>query len=106
MTKDEIRDRLVELLSQKGFGVEGATIAADYLIAHGVTFGEDTNVPTGWITVSERSPEESGYYLVSHKHGCVCIRLYNERCGDMFAKFGNDPVTHWMPLPEPPKEET
>lgn len=31
------RKKLIELLMQKGFGVEGATIAADHLIANGVT---------------------------------------------------------------------
>ena len=33
----ETRKKLIKLLCQKGFGVEGATIAADHLIANGVT---------------------------------------------------------------------
>ena len=32
-----MKEKIVELLMQKGFGVEGATIAADHLIANGVT---------------------------------------------------------------------
>ena len=32
-----MREKLIDLLMQKGFGVEGATIAADHLIANGVT---------------------------------------------------------------------
>lgn len=31
-----MRERLIELLMQKGFGVEGVTIAADHLLANGV----------------------------------------------------------------------
>ena len=32
-----MREKMIELLMQKGFGVEGATIAADHLIENGVT---------------------------------------------------------------------
>ena len=113
MMKDEIRDRLIKLLSQKGFGVEGATIAADHLIAHGVTFGEDTNVPTKdvpdinfgkWISVNERFPEKSGFYLVAHKNGFISHRLYHEGCDDSFGTLTDNPVTHWMPLPSLPED--
>lgn len=43
------REKLIELLMQKGFGEEGATIAADHLIANGVTFATDNNVVGKWI---------------------------------------------------------
>lgn len=36
----DVREKLVELLMQKGYGVEGATIATDHLIANGVTVQE------------------------------------------------------------------
>jgi hypothetical protein len=32
-----MREKMIELLMQKGFGVEGATIAADNLIENGAT---------------------------------------------------------------------
>lgn len=32
-----MREKIIELLMQKGFGVEGATIAADHLIDNGMT---------------------------------------------------------------------
>ena len=37
-----MRNKIKELLMQKGFGVEGATIAADHLIANGVTFAAES----------------------------------------------------------------
>ena len=76
---------------------------ADYLISHGVTVQE-------WVPVTERLPEDSGYYLVVHRN------KYNGRISTTFemyikCKIGewweNDyayDVTHWMPPPEMPKE--
>lgn len=76
---------------------------AEHLIAHGVTVQE-------WIPVSERLPEDSGYYLVVYRdkyNGSISIAF------DMYVKckagewWENDfmrDVTHWMPLPEAPKE--
>ena len=90
---------------------------ADHLIAHGVTVQE-------WISVDDRLPEDSGYYLVVYRD------KYNESISidfDMYVKcnigewweseFACDitkqflwatrlqeqEVTHWMPLPQPPK---
>ena len=92
---------------------------ADHLIAHGVTVQE-------WISVDDRLPEDSGYYLVVYRD------KYNESISidfDMYVKcnigewweseFACDitkqflwatrlqeqEVTHWMPLPQPPKGE-
>lgn len=55
----------------------------------------------GWISVKDRLPEKDEYVL------CFC------NIGDGFQaifhygkerKFDGTAVTHWMPLPEPPKE--
>ena len=32
------------------------------------------------------------------------ILVYDVECGVAKAKFFDNNVTHWMPLPEPPKE--
>jgi hypothetical protein len=70
-----------------------------------------------WIPVTERLPEKINYYLVHVKCECdgklvsawkqigwFCEKFYWEHLhGDDVFK---ETVTHWMPLPEPPKEET
>lgn len=52
------REKLIEWLMQKGFGVEGASIAADHLIANGVTIADKTSAVERWIPVTERLPEK------------------------------------------------
>ena len=52
MTKDEIRDRLIELIGGTPSVVcnaEATEALADHLIANGVTFAEDTNDGRKWI---------------------------------------------------------
>ena len=57
-----------------------------------------------WIPVTERLPEEDGCYLVAVKNDHQ--RRYSKTAwfshGSWFAR---QDVTHWQPLPEPPKEE-
>lgn len=56
-----------------------------------------------WIPVTERLPEEDGYYLVCcqpYKAQWVTMQHYSPDS----ALSGS--VTYWMPIPEPPKEET
>ena len=72
------------------------------LIANGVTVQE-------WISVKERLPQEKVDCIVHYKHaycdndGYWAIGI----CFNDGEKFQINPaykVTHWMPLPEPPKE--
>ena len=51
-----------------------------------------------WISVEDRLPEKGGYYLTVVEN---CERVCYSRL--ILDKFGHDGVTHWMPLPEPPK---
>ena len=60
-----------------------------------------------WISVEERLPDEPGEVLAC-VYGRICIAWYSNRCfetpsGMVFYACENA-VTHWMPLPEPPKE--
>ena len=58
-----------------------------------------------WIPVTERLPElafVNEWYLVALESGCVESLGYTK--GKGWFPTGS-PVTHWMPLPEPPKEE-
>lgn len=58
-----------------------------------------------WIPVTERLPEEEGLYLVAvvndHERRYSKTAWYHGH-GNWFL---HQKVTHWMPLPEPPKGE-
>lgn len=76
---------------------------ADHLIANGVTVGDANNATTTWRHANE-PPKEAGYYLVAVKneHGRKYTKsTYYHGNGHWFA---NQSVTHWIPLPQPPKE--
>lgn len=65
-----------------------------------------------WISVKERLPERPDnwphcairrcYFLVALESGCVESLGFDFR--EMRWHSTGSPVTHWMPLPEPPKE--
>lgn len=79
-------------------------IIADHIIANGVTVQE-------WIPVTERLPEESGMYIVTANDGHaqrVSFVLWQKknRTWNLVGARSYWRVTHWMPLPEPPKEGT
>lgn len=52
-----------------------------------------------WISVKDRLPEDGERVLVTE-----CGRVFVERF-DRLLGF-DTPTTHWMPLPDPPKEES
>lgn len=60
------------------------------------------SVQPKWIPVTERLPTEEGFYRVCHKSKAIADRYFYGD-GELFTKFGNDPVTHWKPIEEPPK---
>ena len=105
----DVREKLVELLtnSQQLDVLDWATgweEAANYLIAHGVTVQE-------WISVKDRLPEPFVSVLV-HMPGeepCPTVRegfISNDGIWQS-AMFRREPgeVTHWQPMPQPPKGE-
>ena len=61
-----------------------------------------------WISVEERLPEVDGKYIVcTAKRSVYFTRFYAQGKGGT-GTFQTDiytHITHWMPLPEPPKEE-
>lgn len=64
-----------------------------------------------WIPVSDRLPEKPGCYLTTVKHwvdGKPVVREAFWNTADWLScdrRHEITPrVTHWMPLPEPPKE--
>ena len=67
---------------------------------------KDTNVPSKWISVKKKLPENTDTVLIAHKGG-VSFGWYNGRYWERGANTNHRPletVTHWMPLPEPPEE--
>jgi len=109
----DVREKLIELLtnSQQLDVLDWATgweEAANYLIDHGVTVQE-------WVSVDDRLPKEGEYVLCVLKgfnYGGkiqVCKFVPADKFKDKpyFEHFRNGfpSVTHWMPMPEPPKGE-
>jgi hypothetical protein len=127
----DVREKLVELLCEahsKATDAEAfadATYAqqlemeADHLIANGVSIQR-------WIPVEERLPEDDGEYLaVGNYFGWWWAVLmfakdgrkvdeydFHERWENVWYDFDRDcghciygSVTHWMPLPQTPKED-
>ena len=61
-----------------------------------------------WIPVTERLPEKFENVIVANKRGKhynIDKAWWNGCCFDRCAKGPYQNVTHWMPLPQPPKEE-
>ena len=117
----DVREKLVELLHkgvrcpgvidncndcpyysfEKACDEFGATV--DLLISHGVTVQE-------WISVKDRLPEDDSdvlAYLRIGEESRICPANYAK--GMWFDWIFNTPVTesitHWMPIPQPPKGE-
>ena len=62
-----------------------------------------------WISVKERLPTELGEVLIC-LYGKTTIAWYGGNGGFEIGSgaifwAGDNTVTHWMPLPQPPKEE-
>ena len=108
----DVMEKLVEILKQAPF--EGKVLdewwweekikrIADHLISSGVTVQE-------WISVDDRLPEEKVDCIVHYKHA-YCNNDGYWAIGFCFydgEKFRIDlayKVTHWMPMPDPPKGE-
>lgn len=102
----DMRDRLIELL-KRCEGIVPLWLgayeqAADHLLANGVILPE-------WISVKDRLPSKE-YLELSQFHTFLVANEFGEVreavfTGKYFAKLGSrlSGVTHWMPLPQPPK---
>ena len=113
----DVREKLVELIKdgiRKGLRASGDDRldysfedVADYLISNGVTVQE-------WISVDDRLPEYSNDRFADSvlvTDGFVQHMAYFVGGEWRFAESGEikEPmwyrITHWMPLPQPPKGE-
>ena len=111
----DVREKLVEIIQNSvgGCARHWAEVIADGLIAHGVTVQE-------WISVKDRLPDNKEYdwvlAQVVEDNGFMHIPTvmeYRQSKNDWFEETygwisdhnGAFTVTHWMPLPQPPKGE-
>lgn len=67
--------------------------------------------PDGWISCSERMPDDGQHVIILCDGAFVLYAQYRDgeffdivRNGDEFFETQSRNVTHWMPLPEPPQE--
>ena len=103
----DVREKLIEILRKPIFPhelVDPTEAVADYLLDSGVTVQE-------WISVDDELPEV-GEYVV-----CIAKRNPFSRFMPMVARIEKNgwvnpiteqyisEVTHWTPMPEPPKGE-
>ena len=110
----DVRKKLVEIVKNalRAYGndlekvVEPYEFIADFLIHSGVTVQE-------WIPVTERMPQNYISVLVYIPTAEPLPMVHEAYIGDdgewhssNFYEIENEDVTHWMPLPEPPKEGT
>lgn len=60
-----------------------------------------------WISVKDKLPEEDDLYNVYCKDGSMAYAWFvKDRWFIDCCECGDGYVTHWMPLPEPPREES
>ena len=58
-----------------------------------------------WISVKDRLPEYGdGNVLIAYKQGGIYIDSWDEEYEEWDDAGIDDDITHWMPLPEPPKD--
>ena len=97
------REKLIEILG----GMSGIAwspsvrgIIADYLLANGVTVQK-------WIPVTERLPEPTNLVVALTTGGDRIIARLDRYGWLRYGGYETErlrPITHWAPLPEPPKE--
>ena len=124
----DVREKLIEMVKRAITDWEHGDISemiADHLLANGVTVQE-------WISVTERLPDEheslfarykgtdkwrEGMFMTTSALVIVCVEYENgertvktaitkEGVWKIKDSFYPCRVTHWMPLPQPPKGET
>ncbi|WP_251123103.1 DUF551 domain-containing protein [Escherichia coli] len=73
--------------------------------------GNSPVTPDGWISCSERMPDDSQHVIILCDGAFVLYAQYRDgeffdvvRNGEEFFETQSRNVTHWMPLPEPPQE--
>lgn len=104
-TPTETLEQMAEDYSKGRWMTEGEVEAAYRGYLAGYCQALETNPlekPDSWISVKERLPEESEYVLWGHsKSGTIMAGHISPTSKHLIENHW----THWMLLPEPPKEE-
>jgi hypothetical protein len=98
MTEDTLNER-IELVSKLG---ESAKRLHEAVKKIQPSVREDN-----WISVKDRMPEPNVLVMVFLKYGTghdIALSFSTTRFPDIFDHFLTDRITHWQPLPEPPKQ--
>ena len=103
----DVREKLIEILRKPIFPhelVDPIEAVADYLLDSGVTVQQ-------WISVKDRLPEAGGYVVCIAKRNPfsrfmpMVVRIEKNGWVNPITEQYISEVTHWMPLPQPPKGE-
>ena len=105
----DVREKLIEILRKPIFPhelVDPIEAVADYLLDSGVTVQE-------WISVEDRLPEKHDRFICTYKFNSNSemhfVGVLDYYASDQYPHWQHESagviVTHWMPLPQPPKEE-
>lgn len=85
------------------------TFTENNMQALNLLIGLIDDIPTddAWISVKDMLPKKKGDYLIYNTDGTVWPYWYDADDNSWYDSCGykTDIVTHWMPLPEPPKED-
>lgn len=107
----DAREKMIELLGDYfDIGESTPEDIADKLLSNGVTFAKDTDVPSKWISVEDGMPEPMVWVLCACRGNIIEVLRYDRKI-DGWGTAGPNRgymksfVTHWMPLPEPPRED-
>ncbi|EOE0542342.1 DUF551 domain-containing protein [Enterobacter hormaechei] len=96
-TACELRD-VVDAIRNSGIAIDGEKILAERDALNSPV------IPDGWVACSDRMPEQFKAILAFNEYGEVWSgaydRYWNFYCDNLLVEH----VTHWMPLPNPPKE--
>ena len=102
----DVREKLVYLVKNalRAYGkdlgkiVEPYEFIADFLIHSGVTVQE-------WISVKDKLPEKDEVVIICTDKNFVYAGELIEDTWFLDNDSWTETVTHWMPLPKPPKGE-
>ena len=78
-----------------------------------VVTGNSPVIPDGWVSCSERMPEDEQEVIVQNKMGYRYVSYFDEHSGLFFDMRGGNQMnciehifdTHWMPMPAAPQQE-